>query len=65
MSDPEILRAIKSFTDENPSARRILVRESGTEPLVRIMAEARTDSECDFIVEKIILLLNSRGHLYD
>ena len=65
VSDPEILRAIKSFTDENPSARRILVRESGTEPLVRIMAEARTDGECDFIVEKIISLLNSRGHLYD
>lgn len=32
---------------------RILVRPSGTEPLLRIMAEAPTDEEVDFYVDTI------------
>lgn len=33
---------------------RILVRPSGTEPLVRVMAEAPTEEECNRYVEKIV-----------
>lgn len=39
---------------------RILVRESGTEPLIRIMAEARTDELCAFAVNRIIHHISSQ-----
>ncbi len=37
---------------------RILVRPSGTEPVVRVMAEAETKEICDSIVEKISALIS-------
>ncbi|MGZ5341029.1 MAG: hypothetical protein ACXWED_06435 [Solirubrobacterales bacterium] len=35
---------------------RVLVRPSGTEPLLRIMVEAPEASECDEIVERLVEL---------
>jgi phosphoglucosamine mutase len=32
---------------------RVLVRPSGTEPLVRVMAEAPTQEECEAVVERL------------
>lgn len=36
---------------------RILVRSSGTEPLVRVMAEAPTQEEVDYYVDKIVKVI--------
>ena len=41
---------------------RILVRESGTEPVIRVMAEAKTDELCRDMVERIVAKITDRGH---
>ena len=38
---------------------RILVRPSGTEPLLRVMAEAPTDEKVDYYVEKIAAVVRA------
>ena len=42
---------------------RILVRESGTEPLIRVMVEAETLELCEQCVDSVIEVLKSKGHV--
>ncbi len=42
---------------------RILLRESGTEPVVRIMVEARNEAECDAYIEKMYATIKKRGYV--
>ncbi|MDD6035090.1 MAG: phosphoglucosamine mutase [Lachnospiraceae bacterium] len=42
---------------------RILVRESGTEPLVRVMVEAKTDELCIEYTEAVVDTLQKRGYV--
>lgn len=42
---------------------RILVRESGTEPVIRVMAEAKTDMLCEDIVSQIVKRIKEQGHV--
>ncbi len=53
MNGERVLATIKEAEAEMAGNGRILVRASGTEPLVRVMAEAPTAEECDRYVEKI------------
>lgn len=41
---------------------RILVRESGTEPLVRVMVEAKTDELCHEYVHKVVDVIKEKGY---
>ena len=41
---------------------RILVRESGTEPVIRVMVEAETESLCEKYVDQVIDVIKSKGH---
>lgn len=42
---------------------RVLVRESGTEPVIRVMIEASTDELCLKYVDEIIDVIDKQGHL--
>ena len=42
---------------------RILVRESGTEPLIRVMIEAKTIETCKDYVNRVICVLKEQGHV--
>ncbi len=42
---------------------RVLVRESGTEPVIRVMVEASTDELCSKYVDEIIKVIKDQGHL--
>ncbi|MCT4787475.1 MULTISPECIES: phosphoglucosamine mutase [Exiguobacterium] len=53
MNGERVLATIQEAEAEMAGNGRILVRASGTEPLVRVMAEAPTAEECDLYVEKI------------
>jgi phosphoglucosamine mutase len=53
MDVPAIKQAIEEAEAEMNGDGRILVRPSGTEPLLRVMAEAPTDEKVDYYVEKI------------
>ena len=47
MGAPEIAAAVKAAEDYLAGDGRVLVRASGTEPLVRVLAEAPTDEQCE------------------
>lgn len=53
MEVPAIANVIAKMEDEMAGNGRILVRPSGTEPLLRVMAEAPTDAEVDYYVDTI------------
>ena len=61
MNDEVVLKAIKDKEEELNGDGRILVRASGTEPVVRVMAEASSDELCNKIVYEIIDILKDRG----
>ncbi|NMB42964.1 MAG: hypothetical protein GX995_02390, partial [Clostridiales bacterium] len=42
---------------------RILVRASGTEPVVRIMVEAKTDEICNKYVNEVYEVIKKQGYL--
>ncbi|HEM5474276.1 phosphoglucosamine mutase [Streptococcus suis] len=53
MEVPAIAAIIEKMEAEMAGNGRILVRPSGTEPLLRVMAEAPTDTEVDYYVDTI------------
>jgi len=54
LENEKVKKAIQEAEEEMKGNGRILVRPSGTEPLVRVMAEAPTEEECNRYVEKIV-----------
>ena len=40
---------------------RVLLRESGTEPVIRVMCEAATESECEACVDEIVRVIRAEG----
>ena len=54
MESPLIKQAIEEAEKQLDGNGRILVRPSGTEPLVRVMVEAKTDEICQQMVQKIV-----------
>ena len=42
---------------------RILLRQSGTEPLIRVMVEAETDAVCEKYVDQVIDVMKAKGHI--
>ena len=53
MDQPEVQEIIRQKEQQLQGQGRILVRPSGTEPIVRVMAEAPTDEQVDDVVDKI------------
>lgn len=60
MNDEEVARAIEEVDKELHGNGRVLVRKSGTEPLVRVMAEAQSDAECERQCEKVAAILRRK-----
>ncbi|MBR7083722.1 MAG: phosphoglucosamine mutase, partial [Oscillospiraceae bacterium] len=61
-NDPDVQNAVKAAEIALGSTGRILVRESGTEPLIRVMAEAQTEEECHKQVNSIVEVIKAKGH---
>ena len=51
MSDPRVAAYTDEVNSKLTGKGRLLLRKSGTEPLIRIMSEARSEDECDAIIE--------------
>lgn len=62
-ADPDVQAAVKKVADALGNSGRILVRESGTEPLVRVMVEAESDEVCRKYVNEVIEVIKTKGHL--
>ena len=52
---------VKKIGEELGNAGRILLRESGTEPVVRVMTEAATEELCERCVDRVVDLIHARG----
>ena len=62
-NDPDVQAAVQKVADELGDTGRILVRESGTEPVIRVMVEAETDELCEKYVDSVIDVIKAKGHL--
>lgn len=62
-ADPDVQAAVSKVADELGSTGRILVRESGTEPLVRVMVEAENEDVCRKYVNQVIDVIKAKGHI--
>ena len=61
-NDPDVQAAVQRVADALGSEGRILVRESGTEPVIRVMVEAGTDEICEKYVDEVISVITAKGH---
>lgn len=62
INDSEVQNAIKAAEKELENIGRILVRESGTEPLIRVMAEAPSDEICNKHVNNVVETIKAKGY---
>ena len=60
-ADPEVQKAVAAVAEALGSDGRILVRESGTEPVIRVMVEAETDELCQKYVKQVTDVIKARG----
>ena len=61
-NDPEVQTAIAAVAEKLGATGRILVRESGTEPVIRVMVEAPTKQECQEMVDSVVDVICAQGH---
>jgi phosphoglucosamine mutase len=61
-NDPVVQAAVKAVEEKLGDTGRILVRESGTEPVIRVMVEAATQAECQKYVDEVVDVICARGH---
>ena len=65
LNDEAVKQAQKETEETLGADGRLLLRQSGTEPLIRVMVEAETEELCEKYVDKIIDVLKQRGHAVD
>ena len=61
--DPDVKAAVKAVEEALGDTGRILVRESGTEPLHRVMVEAETEECCRKYVDQVVSVVKAKGHV--
>ncbi|MBE5753033.1 MAG: phosphoglucosamine mutase [Clostridiales bacterium] len=61
-TDKDVCEAVKNVEVSLSDTGRILVRESGTEPVVRVMVEAETLSLCEKYVNEVVNVILQKGH---
>ena len=60
-ADVDVQAAVESVAEALGDTGRILVRESGTEPLLRVMVEAGTDDLCHKYVDSVVDVMEAEG----
>ena len=61
-NDPDVQAAVRKVAAELGQEGRILVRESGTEQLIRVMVEAGSFETCEQHVDYVIDVIKEKGH---
>ena len=60
--DPAVQAAVQAVAEDLGDTGRILVRESGTEPVVRVMVEAESEERCRELAERVVAVIREKGH---
>ena len=63
LEDETVKNAVQECTNQLGSEGRVLLRKSGTEPVLRVMSEAKSFDECEKHVDHIIDSMKWSGHL--
>lgn len=64
-NDADVQAAVKAVAEALGDTGRILVRESGTEPLVRVMVEAPDKETCQKHVDSVVNVIREKGYAVD
>ena len=64
-ADPDVQAAVNQVADALGGTGRILVRESGTEPVVRVMVEAPSRELCQQYVDDVVAVIEKKGHVVE
>lgn len=59
-ADEDVQAAVNKVAAALGDTGRILVRESGTEPLIRVMVEAETEEICHTYVDEVVSIINKK-----
>ena len=62
LADADVTAAVKAAEDSLGDSGRILVRQSGTEPVIRVMAEAESAEVCRKCVDGIVDVIRAKGY---
>ena len=62
-NDPDVQAEVAKVTEVLGDSGRILLRESGTEPVIRVMVEADSDETCEKYVDQVIDVIRAKGHI--
>ena len=63
VNDAEVLSVLAKVEGLINGNGRALLRESGTEPVIRVMVESETDELCKKYADMIATVIKERGHL--
>ena len=61
-ADADVQAAVAKVAEALGDTGRILVRESGTEPLVRVMVEAPEQETCQQYVDEVVAVIRRKGY---
>ena len=61
-ADPDVQAAVAAVATKLGDTGRILVRESGTEPVIRVMVEAENKVVCNDLVDSVVDVIKRKGH---
>jgi phosphoglucosamine mutase len=62
LADDAVWQAVKQAEDKIGGKGRVLLRQSGTEPLIRVMVECEKYDDCVSYAQDIVAVIVERGH---